>query len=120
MKKKILVIDDDGSIRKLLADILSETIPGAEIRTAESGKEGWELILKDTPDVVISDIEMPGSEMDGIELLYKIKNTFPKIRVIIMTGRYEMYEKAVSRLEGKIIPKPFPSIKKLVELISPL
>jgi DNA-binding NtrC family response regulator len=120
VKRKILVVDDDGSTRKLLEDILSEAIPSAEVMSAESGTEAWEIILKNNnkPDVVISDIEMPGSEMDGIELLYKIKNTFPEIKVIIMTGRYEVYEKAVSRLEGKIIPKPFPSLKYLLKIIS--
>ena len=68
--KKILVIDDNNDIRDNTAEIL--TLAGYQAYTAENGKRGVELALKEQPDLVICDIMMP--ELDGYGVLHLLKN----------------------------------------------
>lgn len=82
MKRKILIVDDSDLILKLLYDYLTSS--GFEVMTAKDGKEAFDLIRKKPIPVVFTDIQMPN--MNGIELIEKIKSTYPMIRVIIGTG----------------------------------
>ncbi|MBT3388003.1 MAG: response regulator, partial [Desulfobacula sp.] len=66
---KILIVDDEEIIVKLLA--MSLRSDGYEIVTANSGEQGLEVFKSESPDIVVTDIKMPG--MDGLELLKKIK-----------------------------------------------
>ena len=83
---KILVIDDEESIRHLLT--ISLTHKGYEVITAEDGEKGIEVFKAHKPPLVITDIKMPG--MDGIEVLKKIKDIEPDTRVIVITGHGDM------------------------------
>lgn len=67
---KLLVIDDERSIRNTLKEILADE--GHEVDTAENGQQGLEMAQKTAYDLIYSDIKMPG--MDGLELLVKLKN----------------------------------------------
>lgn len=78
----VLVIDDERSIRNTLKDILE--FEKHEIQTAETGLEGLSLIKSNNFDVVFCDIKMP--QMDGIEVLDKIKNIKPDLPVIMISG----------------------------------
>ena len=82
MSKKILVIDDETSIQKTVEGILIDE--GYKAMTASSGEEGLELIRAERPDIVLLDIWMP--EMDGLEALTRIKNQWPDLTVIMMSG----------------------------------
>lgn len=64
--KKILVIDDNKEIRENIAEIIS--LSNCEAVTAENGKKGVELALKQLPDLIICDIMMP--DLDGYGVLY--------------------------------------------------
>jgi two-component system nitrogen regulation response regulator NtrX len=64
---KILVIDDEKSIRNVLKDVLE--YEKYQVDTAENGKKGLEKIKNEPPDLVLCDIKMP--EMDGVEVLEK-------------------------------------------------
>ncbi len=66
---KILVIDDDASIRSLLTDVLE--VEGFTVRSAEDGFAGLRLIAADRPDCVVLDVMMPG--MDGHAVLQRIR-----------------------------------------------
>ena len=66
---KILVIDDDASIRSLLTDVLE--VEGFTVRTAEDGFAGLRLIAADRPDCVVLDVMMPG--MDGFDVLRAVR-----------------------------------------------
>jgi two-component system nitrogen regulation response regulator NtrX len=79
---KILVIDDEKSIRSTLKDILEHE--GFEVDLAPDGAEGLELIQKNSYDAVLCDIKMPG--MDGIEVLEKIQQMKNDIPVIMISG----------------------------------
>ncbi len=79
---KILLIDDEPDIVRVLG--ISLKADGYQVIPALSGAEGLEAFAKDKPQIVITDIKMPG--MDGIEVLEKIKRLDPNTEVIIITG----------------------------------
>ena len=79
---KILVVDDEEIIVRLLS--MSLRSDGYETVTASSGEMGLEVFQSESPDIVVTDIKMPG--MDGLELLKKIKEIDPEKEVIIVTG----------------------------------
>ncbi len=91
---KILVIDDEESIRLLLR--VSLTHKGYEVILAEDGKKGIEAFKDTRPPIVITDIKMPG--LDGIEVLKRIKQLDPDTRIIVITGHGEM-ESAIKALQ---------------------
>lgn len=79
---KILVIDDERSIRNVIGELLE--MEGYTVKTAENGVQGYEMIGAESFDLVISDIKMP--EMDGIELLDKLVETHPDTTVVMISG----------------------------------
>ncbi len=79
---KILVIDDDPSIRNMLAIVLKKS--GYQVTCTESGKTSLEKLKKESFDLIISDIKMP--DINGIELLKKIKTISPEVPVIMITA----------------------------------
>src|SRR5438067_12386446 len=85
VKRRILVVDDDESVRDVFTVMLQET--GYEVATAENGFDAL-LKLKEVviPDVIISDLNMP--KMSGFELLSVVRRRFPKISVIASSGAY--------------------------------
>jgi CheY-like chemotaxis protein len=85
VKHRILVVDDDESVREVFALMLRKE--GYEVATAENGFDAL-LKLKDVviPDVIISDLNMP--EMSGFEFLSVVRRRFPKISVIASSGAY--------------------------------
>jgi signal transduction histidine kinase len=83
---KILVIDDEESIRLLLE--ISLTHKGYEVILAEDGEKGIKAFEQTRPPIVITDIKMPG--MDGIEVLKRIKQLDTDARIIVITGHGEM------------------------------
>ncbi|MBM2830875.1 MAG: glnG [Gammaproteobacteria bacterium] len=113
-KKKVWIVDDDKSIRWVLEKALSRE--DVNITSFADPNEVLEKIKHDKPDVVISDIRMPG--MDGIVLLEQIKKHSPDIPVIIMTA-YSDLDRAVSAFrEGafEYLSKPF-DVDEVVSLV---
>lgn len=86
MTSKILLVDDEAGIRKVLGISLSDM--GYEVLTAENGEEALKLFREHGPAIVLTDIKMPG--MDGIEVLRKIKKENPETEVIVITGHGDM------------------------------
>jgi len=79
---KILIVDDEEIIVRVLS--MSLRTDGYETVTAYSGEQGLEVFKSESPDIVVTDIKMPG--MDGLELLKKIKEIDSEKEVIIVTG----------------------------------
>ncbi len=79
---KILIVDDEELIVRLLS--MSLRSDGYQTVSAFSGEQGLEVFKAESPDIVVTDIKMPG--MDGLELLKKIKEINPEKEVIIVTG----------------------------------
>ncbi|HLG29140.1 MAG TPA: response regulator, partial [Candidatus Brocadiales bacterium] len=81
-KAKILVIEDDKSMRDFLKDFLE--LEGYSVHAAVNGREGLETIEKESFDLVITDVVMP--EVDGVEVLRAIKGGSIETSVIVITG----------------------------------
>lgn len=81
-KGKLLIIDDEERLRKLLARILQ--LEGYEVLEAGTAKEGLNKLKHDAIDVVLSDVKLP--DMNGIDLTKKIKTEYPAIEVIVLTA----------------------------------
>jgi two-component system nitrogen regulation response regulator GlnG len=112
--KPIWIVDDDQSIRFVLEKALARE--ELAVRSFSSGRDVMNALANDQPQVLVSDIRMPGGS--GIELLSKIKQTHPALPVIIMTA-YSDLDSAVSAFQGgafDYLPKPF-DVPKAVELI---
>jgi two-component system nitrogen regulation response regulator NtrX len=102
---RILVIDDDESIRTVLAAILEEK--GYTVDTAECGNEGIEKTKTSFYNLALVDIRLP--DMEGTQVLAKMKDTTPETRKIIITG-YPSVQNAVEALNKgahAYIMKPF-------------
>ncbi len=104
--KKILIVDDSRVSRKMLANMLEKS--GFEgVAEAINGKEGYDLYVKLSPDVVLMDITMP--EMNGLESMRLILEHDPKARIIILSaaGQVEKKEEAMSIGALAFITKPY-------------
>lgn len=81
---RLLVVDDDASIRESIQLILEST--GYEVLTAADGLDGLDALGQALPDVIISDLNMP--RMSGFEFLAVVRQRFPHIATIAMSGTY--------------------------------
>ena len=112
--KPIWIVDDDQSIRFVLEKALARE--QFAVRSFASGREVLSALDDDEPQVLVSDIRMPGGS--GIDLLSKVKARLPGLPVIVMTA-YSDLDSAVSAFQGgafEYLPKPF-DLTKAVELI---
>ena len=104
-KITILVVDDESMMRDLLAKILIRD--GYRVLISEDGVAALEVIEKEDVDIVLSDLEMP--LMSGFDLLKKVKDEYPQIGMIMMTGYGDTYTVKDALLLGadEYITKPF-------------
>ncbi|HPJ68738.1 MAG TPA: sigma-54 dependent transcriptional regulator [Desulfobacteraceae bacterium] len=111
MARTILIVDDEESILQSLEGIFSDE--GFEVINATSGSQALEKIEEVMPDLVLLDIWMPG--MDGIEVLVKIKDDYPNLQVVMMSGHgnIETAVKATKLGAYDFIEKPL-SLEKLL------
>src|SRR5215213_4075559 len=112
--KPVWIIDDDRSIRWVFEKAL--TRENIAFKTFASAREALSALTDETPQVVVSDIRMPGES--GLELLQRAKERFANLPVIIMTA-YSDLESAVSAFQGgayEYLPKPF-DVDHAVDLI---
>ena len=118
--EKILVIDDEAVIRRMLVRLLVKE--AYRVLTASNGKEGIETMEKEKPDLIVLDLKMP--HMDGIETLKRIRAVNNEVVVIILTAYGTTHTAAEAMKLGAhdFISKPFDitrvrvSIRNAVEL----
>jgi DNA-binding NtrC family response regulator len=111
-RAKILVVDDEQIVLKSCRKILEGG--GHEVFTALSGQEAFELLKREPIDLVITDVKMP--EIDGMQVLERVKTEYPDILVIIITG-YSTVQSAVQAMKlgaFDYVPKPFTPDEVLV------
>jgi two-component system nitrogen regulation response regulator GlnG len=112
--KPVWIVDDDRSIRWVFEKALSRE--GISYNSFSSAREALDALSGGAPQVLISDIRMPGQS--GIELLQEVKEKHPAVPVIVMTA-YSDLESAVAAFQGgayEYLPKPF-DVDQAVELI---
>ncbi len=97
MSVKILIIDDEKPTLSMFRLLL--TALGYEVITEDNAAAGLRRVEKDRPDIVLTDIKMPG--MDGLALLEEIKAVDPDAGIIVMTGHGDAdLEEAAMRLDA--------------------
>lgn len=104
-KKKVLVVDDQYGIRVLLYEVFGKE--GYNTFQAANGKQALEIVVDESPDMVILDMKIPG--MDGLEILKEIKKINKEIKVIMMTayGELDMIKEATDLGAITHFTKPF-------------
>lgn len=113
-KGRILVVDDESSARGALSEILQDE--GYKVRTAADGFRALAAASEFAPDVVLTDLKMPG--MDGLALMERIKETLPDVAVVLMTA-FGAVESAVAAMHAgaaNYLTKPLNSDELLVVL----
>jgi len=122
MKRKILIIDDDASLRRVLEYNLQEE--GYEVFACASGEEGLRLAEEQDPELIITDMKMSG--MDGLKVLREVKGRSPETFVIIITafGAIDTAVQAMKLGAYDYITKPFNrdalrlTVKKALQMSS--
>ncbi len=115
--RRVLVVDDDSSIRSSMADILG--CEGCNVFTTDSGVEALRFLQTNNVDLVLSDVVMP--DMDGYELFQEIRDLQPDLPVVLMTAYYYDKDHVIKRskadgLEDVIFKKPIDPTR-LVALV---
>ncbi len=107
MAADILIVDDEADIRELVAGILQDE--GHRTRVARDSDEALRAIEERRPHLVILDIWLQGSRLDGLEVLSVIKRTYPDLPVVIISGHgnVETAVTAIKRGAYDYIEKPF-------------
>jgi DNA-binding response OmpR family regulator len=104
---KVIIVDDDHIFRMLLREMLSTN--GYQVIEAKNGKEGWEKIKSEKPDIAIFDVSMP--EMDGIELLNKVRedDEFFDLPIMMLTVKDSIEDQVKGFEHGAddYLAKPF-------------
>ncbi len=113
---KILIIEDEAAIRRVLVKILSEENDTYSVSEAEDGLAGLELIRKEDFDLVLCDIKMP--KMDGVEVLEAAKNLKPEIPIVMISGHGDLDTAVNTMRMGAFdyISKP-PDLNRLLNTV---
>ena len=113
---KILIIEDESAIRRVLKKIISEENDSYEVFEAEDGLEGIEKVLKEDFDLILCDVKMP--KMDGVEVLEKIKKIKSEIPIVMISGHGDL-DLAVNTMKlgaFDYISKP-PDLNRLLNTV---
>jgi two-component system nitrogen regulation response regulator NtrX len=113
---KILIIEDEAAIRRVLVKILSEESDTYQVTEAEDGLVGTELIKNEDYDLVLCDIKMP--KMDGVEVLEAVKKIKPEIPIVMISGHGDI-DTAVNTMRlgaFDYISKP-PDLNRLLNTV---
>lgn len=105
---KVLIVDDSPVDRRLASKLLEKRADGPtglSVVTAENGRQALEVIARESPDAVVTDLQMP--EMNGLDLVVQIRARYPLIPVILMTahGSEELAVRALKSGAASYVPK---------------
>ena len=113
---KILIIEDEAAIRRVLTKILSEENDSYKVEEAEDGLQGIEKVKNEDYDLILCDIKMP--KMDGVEVLEAVKKIKPEIPVVMISGHGDL-ETAINTMRlgaFDYISKP-PDLNRLLNTV---
>jgi CheY-like chemotaxis protein len=116
-QKRVLVVDDEPSIRDLVADALREA--GFEIQSASNGVEALTLMQRWLPEVIVLDLMMPRLDGTGFTELMRLNPRYAGVRVLLVTAAYGA-EQAASHVGAQAwLSKPF-ELERLVDAVTQL
>lgn len=113
---KILIIEDEAAIRRVLKKIISEENDAYQVEEAEDGLQGLEMIMKQEYDLILCDIKMP--KMDGVEVLEKVKKINSEVPIVMISGHGDL-DTAVNTMRlgaFDYISKP-PDLNRLLNTV---
>ncbi len=90
--KSLLYVEDEPFVRELIQKVISLRFPAMNIHTAENGKDGLELFKKVSPDIVLTDIDLP--ILNGISMGYEIRRLSANAEIIIMSGHEKKFHES--------------------------
>lgn len=107
--RRVLIVDDEADVRKTLTDILrAMRYPEPlEIEGAADGRDGLDAVVRQRPDLVLLDLQMP--RMNGLMLLKQIRDVEPRLPVIVISATQENKLSTEALRQGAVayLPKPF-------------
>ena len=114
---KVLVVDDNLFLASIIQEILEGE--GCDVMTAKDGNDGYSVYLLFEPDLIITDIQMPGK--NGLEMMECIRTHNPMIQTIYMSGDISSFRASLLEEEKKypviFFEKPFP-LARLTQFVS--
>ena len=112
----ILIVDDEKDIRELISEILIDE--GYSTRMSSNSADCLSQVHKEPPDLLILDIWLKDSNMDGIDILKKVKVDYPHLPVVIISGHgnIEIAVSAIKQGAYDFIEKPF-NIEQLLVVV---
>jgi CheY-like chemotaxis protein len=111
-KKRVLVVDDEPAVTRLISRVLKT---GYDVRTAPTGEEALATMASFTPDLLIVDKNLP--RMSGMELVKMARSQLPQLPVIVITGAPEALHGNSERIDV-YLAKPFRSIDLLRDAVA--
>ncbi|MFN3459614.1 MAG: sigma-54-dependent transcriptional regulator [Oceanibaculum sp.] len=116
MAHDILIVDDEADIRQLISDILADE--GYRTRMAANSDEAFDAIETRLPHLVIQDIWLQGSRLDGLQSLDRMKHDHPNMPVVMISGHgtIEMAVSSIQRGAYDFIEKPFKTDRLLLQV----
>ena len=113
MTSEIWIAEDDRSLRWVMEKAIRRE--DIKVRSFENGEDLLEALVNDQPEIIISDIRMPG--MDGLELLQRIHADHPNMPIIITTAHSDLDSAVAAYQSGafEYLPKPF-DLEELVDV----
>ena len=115
--KKLLIVDDEGGIVEEVKGFFEEE--GYEVHTADTAKDGIEILLRVKPDLLLLDMKLP--DMSGLNVLRVCKESSPKTKIIVNTGYVDqaLIDEAEKMGRDAFLQKPF-NLERLKEEIDRL
>src|SRR5690349_9043582 len=116
MARDILIVDDEADIRMLIAGVLGDE--GFTTREAANSDEALNLLRQRCPSLIVLDIWLQNSPLDGMQMLEVIQQTYPDVPVVMISGHgnIETAVNAIKRGAFDFIEKPFKADRLLVTI----
>ena len=114
MSRRALLAEDDVNLRTLLVQVLEQG--GYTVVAAANGREAWEHLCDQEPEVVVTDIRMP--ERTGLDVLEQLRREGSFVPVVLMSGCIDGVEQLASFHGAVVLAKPFcgPELLRAIEL----
>lgn len=109
--KRIIIADDEVALRMPLAFMIRKKFPHVQVDEVSNGSDLYARLLSGVYSAVVTDNDMPGGTMDGIEVITKIRRKFGKedLPIYLMSGKEEVKEDALVAGANGFFQKPFPT-----------